>query len=66
MESGADSINPDTAIRDMYGMMLHMFSQSSENEWVKTTVNQCVARLDALEAIVGNPDEVSIPLSLET
>ena len=64
MESGGDNVNPDRAIRDMYGMMLHMFSQSSENERVKTTVNQCVARIDALEAKIGNGDEVSIPLSL--
>ena len=41
-----------------------MFSQSSENERVKSTVNQCVARIDALEAKIGNADEVSIPLSL--
>ena len=64
MADGSESVNPNTAMRDMYGMMLHMFSQSSENEQSRATVTQCVNRLDALEAKVGNPDEVAIPLSI--
>ena len=64
MEAGTESVNPERAMRDMYGMMLHMFSQTSENENVKSTVKVCVTRLDALEAKVGDPDEVAIPLSI--
>ena len=64
MAYGSESVHPNTAMRDIYGMMLHMFSQSSENEQSRATVTQCVNRLDALEAKVGNPDEVAIPLSI--
>ena len=64
MEAGTETVNPERAMRDMYGMMLHMFSQGTENERVKATVTQCVSRLDALEAKVGNSDEAAIPLSI--
>ena len=51
-------------MKDMYGMMLHLFSKSSENDALKSTVGTCISRLDSLEAKVGNPDEPAIPLSI--
>ena len=63
----AGSSNPDdekTMMKDMFGMILHMFSKDSENKEVKEIVSSNTARIDALEAKVGKPEDVAKPLSL--
>jgi hypothetical protein len=64
MEAGTGQVNTDTALKDMYGMMLHLYSKSAENDVMKSTVVKCVSRLDSIEAKVGGPDEPAIPLSI--
>ena len=64
MQSGSATVNTNDALKDIYGMMIHMLSKSAENDEVKKTVVQCVSRLDSIEAKVGTSDDPSIPLSL--
>ena len=64
MDTGSGSVDSNKAMKDMYGMMLHLFSKSDENDAMKGTVKNCVSRIDALEAKVGNSDEAAIPLSI--
>jgi len=64
MESGSGEVNTNTALKDMYGMMLHLFSKSAENDAFKNTVGKCVSRLDSIEAKIGGSDEPAIPLSI--
>ena len=40
MEAGTGQVNTDTALKDMYGMMLHLFSKSAENDAMKSTVGK--------------------------
>ena len=49
---------------DMFGMILHMFSKDNENKEVKQNVTSNTTRISALEAKVGNPEDVAKPLSL--
>ena len=63
----AGSSNPDdekTMIKDMFGMILHMFSKDSDNMQMKENVSSNIARIDALEAKVGKPEDVAKPLSI--
>ena len=64
MQSGSTTVNTNDALKDIYGMMIHMLSKSAENEAVKETVVKCVSRLKSIEAKVGGVDDPSIPLSL--
>ena len=64
MQSGTAPVNHNDAIKDIYGMMLHLLSKNAENDKTKEDVVKCVSRLDSIEAKVGSQDDPAIPLSV--
>ena len=55
---------PDRQLADMYGMLVHLCKKSEETEEMKINISSNVNRLDRLEARLGNPEDVAVPLSL--
>ena len=67
MEQGAAAAGPDNSapLKDMFGMLLHLCSKSTETEEMKTVMSSNTQRLDRLEAkLGGNPDDIAVPLSV--
>jgi hypothetical protein len=62
MQSGA--VPDNTAVKDMYGMLLHLCSKSSETEEMKVEMKSNTNRIDRLEARVGGPEDIVVPLSI--
>ena len=54
----------NSAMKDMFGMLLNLSIKSSETEEMKSQLTFNSQRLDRLEAKVGNPEELAVPLSL--
>ena len=54
----------NTAMKDMFGMLLNLSIKSSETEEMKSQLTFNSQRLDRLEAKIGNPEELAVPLSL--
>jgi hypothetical protein len=54
----------NTTMKDMFGMLLNLSIRSHETEEMKTNISENTRRLCRLEAKVGNPDDIAIPLSL--
>jgi len=50
--------------KDMYGMLVHLCKKSNETEEMKTEISSNKHRLCRLEARLGNPDDIVVPLSL--
>ena len=50
--------------KDMYGMLVHLCKKSNETEEMKTDISSNKHRLCRLEARLGNPDDIVVPLSL--
>ena len=63
MQLGATPDN-NVAMKDMYGMLLHLCSKSAESEQMKTVIKSNTHRHDRLEARAGGPDDIAIPLSI--
>ena len=60
-----DSIGGDnTAMKDMFGMLLNLSLKSGETEEMKTHLQANTQRICRLEARLGNPDDLAVPLSL--
>ena len=52
------------AIKDMHGMLVHLVKKSDESDHMKKDITCNSQRIDRLEAKVGKPDDLAIPLSL--
>ena len=67
MISGAAQATPDTTNKllvDIYGMMVNLSAKQSEIDTVKDVAKDNTSRIGELEAKIGNPNSVSIPLSI--
>ena len=67
IRNGAAEATPDTTNRllvDIYGMMVNLSAKQSEIDTVKEVVKTNTSRIGELEAKIGNPDQVSIPLGI--
>ena len=49
---------------DMFALMLNIHSKQSETDEVRSEINHANARLDAVEAKIGGPDDISERLGL--
>ena len=52
------------AIKDMYGMLVHLVKKSDEADHMKKDITLNTQRIDRLEAKIGKPDEIATTLSL--
>ena len=59
-----DDSNESPLIRNMFGLMLHLYSRQSESDILKSEMQLVNSRLDAIEAKIGGPDEISDKLGL--
>jgi len=60
-----DSIGGEnSAMKDMFGMLLNLSLRSGETEEMKIHLKSNTQRICRLEAKLGNPDDLAVPLSL--
>ena len=56
--------NSDTIMKDMFGMLLNLSVKSAETDKLKAQVRVNDYRLERLEAKIGKPDDIAVPLSI--
>ena len=56
--------NPNPAMKDMFAMLMFLCSKSGESEQMKQQLSTNNHRLDRIEAKLGGPDDIAVPLSL--
>ena len=59
-----DDTNESPLIRNMFGLMSHLYSKQSESDNLKSEIQLVNSRLDAIESKIGGPDEISDKLGL--
>ena len=65
-EEARSGVQVDTgkALQDILGMVVHIYSKQSENDEIKAKVESNTARIDELEAKIGDRSEVAFPRSI--
>ena len=64
MQASTSTVTNNDTMMDIHTMLLHLCSKSEEPDVMKAQINSNVQRLDRLEAKLGNPEEIVVPLSL--
>ena len=59
-----DDASESPLVRNMYALMLNLYSKQAESDSLKSEVQLANSRLDAIEAKIGGPNEIAERLGL--
>jgi len=64
METDDSKVDSNKVLKDILGVVINMYAKSEDIEKVKKVSDENTHRITQLEAKVGKPDEIALPLGL--